>query len=112
MSKFDINSLRQEFSKENNRGGNKTFYPFWDMGEDQSVIVRFLPDINEKNPRAFIVEKVFHVLVLNGKKVNVPCLQMYGDECPICKASRDSVRRTDQSKAWKYGGPRCGVYRV
>lgn len=102
MSKFDMNSLRQEFSKENNRGGNKTFYPFWDMGEDQSVIVRFLPDLNDKNPRAFIVEKVFHVLVLNGKKVNVPCLQMYGDECPICKASRDFYNKGDEVSGKQY----------
>lgn len=102
MSKFDMNSLRQEFSKENNKGGNKTFYPFWDMGDDQSVIVRFLPDLNDKNPRAFIVEKVFHVLVLNGKKVNVPCLHMYGDECPICKASRDFYNKGDEVSGKQY----------
>lgn len=102
MSKFDMNSLRQEFSKENNKGGNKTFYPFWDMGEDQSVIVRFLPDLNESNPRVFIVEKVFHVLLLNGKKTNVPCLHMYGDECPICKASRDFYNKGDEVNGKQY----------
>lgn len=102
MSKFDMNSLRQEFSKENNKGGNKTFYPFWDMGEDQLVIVRFLPDLNESNPRVFIVEKVFHVLLLNGKKTNVPCLHMYGDECPICKVSRDFYNKGDEVNGKQY----------
>ena len=70
------------------------------MEFDDRATVRFLPDTNEENPYMFFVEKVTHNLEINGERKTVPCLSMYGKECPICAQSRqfykeegdDSVR--------------------
>lgn len=74
-------------------GGNpnanwKLFYPFWKMAVDKTAVVRFLPDLDEDNPMMFLVENLTHELVINGEKKTVPCLEMHGDDCPICALSR------------------------
>jgi hypothetical protein len=63
------------------------YYPFWNIETDTSVTVRFLPDLNEDNPMQFVVEKAMHTLVINGENKSVPCMKMYGHDCPICKVS-------------------------
>jgi hypothetical protein len=37
----------------------------------------------------FLVENLAHELVINGKREKVPCLKMYGEECPICALSQN-----------------------
>ena len=61
------------------------FYPFQTMMEGNTAIVRFLPDLDKNNTLDFLVENFKHTLWL-GK--TVPCLQMYGETCPICELSR------------------------
>jgi len=65
------------------------YFPFWKMKEGERAVIRFLPDKNPENPRGFLAQKVMHVLEINGEKKSVPCLSMYGEDCPICKASQD-----------------------
>lgn len=90
MKKFDLAALKKAYApttEETNRESN--YYPFWNMKTGERCVIRFLPDKNENNPRGFTVEKVFHNLTINGEKKMVPCLSMYGEECPICKLSQE-----------------------
>ena len=72
-------------------GGDNSIYPHWNMEEGQSATVRFLPDGNTKNT-FFWVERAMIRLPFNGIKgemeskqvmVQVPCVEMWGDACPI-----------------------------
>jgi hypothetical protein len=72
-------------------GGDNSIYPHWNMEEGQSATVRFLPDGNSKNT-FFWVERAMIRLPFNGIKgemeskqvmVQVPCVEMWGDACPI-----------------------------
>lgn len=86
---LSLEQLRAAFKKSENNGGNRqnNYYPFWDIKEGQTVTVRFIPDKNTQNPMGFLVEKKTHPLTINGEKKTVPCLTMYGEQCPICKVS-------------------------
>ena len=78
------------------------YYPFWSMQAGQRAVIRFLPDLNESNPRGFLVEKVTHTLSINGQERKIPCLTMYGEDCPICKISQAYYRAKDEINGKKY----------
>ena len=72
-------------------GGDNSIYPHWNMEEGQSATLRFLPDANTKNT-FFWQERAMIRLPFNGIKgemeskqvmVQVPCVEMWGDACPI-----------------------------
>ena len=72
-------------------GGDNSIYPHWNMEEGQSATLRFLPDANTKNT-FFWVERAMIRLPFAGIKgemeskqvmVQVPCVEMWGDACPI-----------------------------
>jgi len=72
-------------------GGDRSIYPHWNMEEGQSATLRFLPDSNTKNT-FFWQERAMIRLPFNGVKgemdskqvmVQVPCVEMWGDACPI-----------------------------
>jgi hypothetical protein len=72
-------------------GGDNAIYPHWNMEEGHSAVVRFLPDGNSKNT-FFWVERAMIKLPFAGVKgeadskqtqVQVPCVEMWGDSCPI-----------------------------
>ena len=109
--KKNLDSIRAAF-KSNERDPNaapaytSNYYPFWNMETDESCTVRFLPDANEDNPTGFLLEKVMHNLVINGEKKSVPCLSMYGEDCPICKVSQQYYKTEGKDspngkKYWK-----------
>lgn len=77
------------------------YYPFWNMKAGQRAVIRFLPDL-VKNPRIFMVEKVSHSLTINGQTRSVPCLSMYGEDCPVCKVSQDYYKANDKINGKKY----------
>jgi len=71
--------------------GDNAIYPHWTMEEGQSATLRFLPDGNTKNT-FFWQERAMIRLPFNGIKgemeskqvmVRVPCVEMYGEACPI-----------------------------
>lgn len=83
--------------QENNSGGNggpsgpNPIYPFWNMQEGQSATLRFLPDGDDSNT-FFWKERLMIKLPFQGVKgetdskpitVQVPCMEMYGESCPI-----------------------------
>jgi hypothetical protein len=72
-------------------GGDRSIYPHWNMEEGQSASLRFLPDGNSKNT-FFWAERAMIRLPFNGVKgemdskqvmVQVPCVEMWGEACPI-----------------------------
>ena len=72
-------------------GGDNSIYPHWNMEESHSAVIRFLPDGNPKNT-FFWQERAMIRLPFAGIKgeadskqvmVQVPCVEMWGDACPI-----------------------------
>lgn len=77
-------------------GSDKSVYPFWNLKEGQEAILRFLPDKNQSNT-FFWVERAMIKLPFAGVKgetdnketiVQVPCMEMYGETCPILSEVR------------------------
>jgi len=108
--------LRKAFdtkaSNENTNSDWKKFFSFWKMPEDTTTIVRFLPDLNEDNPMGFLVENLHHELVVNGEKKKVPCLSMYGEDCPLCEESRKHYDAGDEAMGKKYYKKRSYIGQV
>jgi hypothetical protein len=104
-------------NKSNNKGSNtqsdNSVYPHWNMDEGTTATIRFLPDGDSKND-FFWVEKQIIKLPFNGVKgdpnikqtvVQVPCMEMYGDACPILAEVRpwykDETLKEMANKYWK-----------
>lgn len=93
MTKRTLAALAEQFKQKTNDSGSgdvswKLFFPFWKSDMDTVSVVRFLPDADEENPMGFLVENHSHELTVNGKREKVPCLKMYGEECPVCQLSQ------------------------
>ena len=85
---LSIDQLRAAFKKEESTQSRpNNYYPFWNMQVGEQAIVRFLPDKDQDNHLGFMVEKMMHTLNINGENKSVPCLKMYGEDCPICRVS-------------------------
>lgn len=86
---LSIEQLREAYkTPENTNSRPNNYYPFWQANTGEQAIVRFLPDLDPDNPLGFMVEKLMHHLTINGEDKKVPCLKMYGEDCPICNVSR------------------------
>jgi len=94
-------------------GGDKSIYPFWNLKEGGESVMRFLPDGNADNT-FFWVERAMIKLPFAGIKgesesknitVQVPCVEMYGDTCPILSEVRawfkDPALEDMGRKYWK-----------
>jgi len=94
-------------------GGDKSIYPFWNLKEGSESTLRFLPDGNQDNT-FFWVERAMIKLPFAGIKgeseskpvtVQVPCVEMYGDACPILAEVRgwfkDPALEDMGRKYWK-----------
>lgn len=101
---LSIDQLRAAFKKNENEGSSRpnNYFPFWNIPENSQATVRFLPDANAENPMGFVVEKHMHTLTINGENKSVPCLKMYGEECPICKVSQAYYKEEDKVNGKKY----------
>lgn len=97
---MDIKTLQAAFAPKQASGSR--FYPFWKMNPGETVIVRFLPDADTSNPMGFLIENLTHTLNINGQRKIVPCLSMYGENCPICNHSRKLYDAGDNVNGKKY----------
>jgi hypothetical protein len=92
---------------------DNAIYPHWNMEEGTTATVRFLPDADDKNT-FFWVERQIIKLPFNGVKgdpqhkqvvVQVPCVEMYGDNCPVLAEVRpwykDDTLKDMANKYWK-----------
>ena len=94
-------------------GGDNSIYPFWNLKEGGESVLRFLPDGNTDNT-FFWVERAMIKLPFAGIKgeteskqtiVQVPCVEMYGESCPILNEVRgwfkDPALEDMGRKYWK-----------
>lgn len=104
--KKSLDALKNAFTQKTGGGGGdqswKLFYPFWKMADDTVATIRFLPDLDEENGLGFLVENLQHELIVNGEKKRVACLQMHGEQCPICELSRQYYDAEDTVMGKKY----------
>ena len=97
----------------NTMGGDNGIYAHWNIQEGTTARVRFLPDANTKNT-FFWVERLMIRLPFAGVKgqvdskptvVQVPCVEMYGDACPVLAEVRtwfkDASLEDMGRKYWK-----------
>lgn len=116
MSKLSLDQLRSAFKQNNSNEGNSNlpnnYFPFFRMNIDEEAVVRFLPDANPENEMGFLVEKVMHNLHINGERKNVPCLSMFGEDCPICKVSQQFYKNNDEENGKKYWKKRQYIAQV
>jgi hypothetical protein len=72
-------------------GGDNAIFPHWNIKEGSTTTVRFLPDADTNNT-FFWVERAMIKLPFAGVKgeanskpvtVQVPCMEMWGETCPI-----------------------------
>lgn len=91
-----LKAAESKGSDNNRTGGDNSIYPFWNLKEGQEASIRFLPDGNQDNT-FFWVERAMIKLPFAGIKgqteskptiVQVPCVEMYGDTCPILSEVR------------------------
>jgi hypothetical protein len=75
--------------------GDNASYPFWNTPEGQTSLIRFLPDGDQDNTFFWqerqIIKLPFSGVVGqsdNEVTVQVPCVDMFGDRCPITEAIR------------------------
>lgn len=102
-----LEAMRAAFAPKNSddggsRGGR--YYPLGKVEIDQSVTFRFLPDKNPDNPAGFLKEIVQHNLMINGAEKRVPCLEMWGETCPVCEQAKqyfNANQKAAGSALWK-----------
>ena len=104
-------------NKTSNKGSNtqsdNSVYPHWNMDEGTTASLRFAPDGNPNN-EFFWKEKQIIKLPFNGVKgypdmkkvdVQVPCMEMYDESCPILAEVRpwykDETLKEMANKYWK-----------
>jgi hypothetical protein len=113
--------IRARIAAQDNKSNNKSsgsqsdnsIYPHWNMDEGTTATIRFLPDANNSNT-FFWVERQIIKLPFNGVKgdsnikqtvVQVPCMEMYGDACPVLAEVRpwykDETLKEMANKYWK-----------
>lgn len=102
-------------SRQSSGGGDKAMYPFWNIPNDTTAVLRFLPDGDESNT-FFWQERQIIRLTFPGVKggdenrevtVNVPCMEMFENtgSCPILSQVRpwfkDPSMEAIGRKYWK-----------
>ena len=113
--------IRARIAAQENKTANKgqrtqsdnAIYPHWNMEEGTTATIRFLPD-KDSNNTFFWVERQIIKLPFNGVVgdpnmkqvvVQVPCVEMYGDNCPILAEVRpwykDDTLKEMANKYWK-----------
>lgn len=111
--------IRAKLKAQENKASGENFksdhsiYPFWNLKEGSEAGLRFLPDANPDNT-FFWIERQIIKLPFNGVKgqvdskpvtVNVPCMEMYGEQCPILNDVRawfkDKSLEEQGRKYWK-----------
>ena len=94
-------------------GGDNAIYAHWNIKEGETAAIRFLPDADPNNT-FFWQERNMIRLPFNGVKgemdnknvlVQVPCIEMWGESCPILAEVRtwfkDSSLEEMGRKYWK-----------
>lgn len=98
-----MDRARAAFGKQNTQQFERTpYYPFHKLPEGKSSTLRFIPDANPDNELGFLIERRMHEVHVDGDKTRVACLEMYGEDCPICTLSRQYYKAKDNVNGKKY----------
>jgi len=117
--------LQEKENNQNNFSGDNALYPFWNIPystdtEITPASIRFLPDGNEDNDYFWVeVQKI--KLTFAGIKdgdenkevfVQVPCVEMWDETCPILTAIRPLFKGDKESEktARKYWKKRSYIF--
>src|SRR5687767_787915 len=101
--------LQEKAAKENRVSGDgSSNYPFWNIPETSTAIVRFLPDADTTNP-FFWAQKDTISLTFDGIRggdpkpltIKVPSMSTWSEECPVTEAIRP-LWQSDRETAKKY----------
>ena len=111
-----LQELRAKLQEKENRQSSFTsdnaIYPFWNIPENTTALLRFLPDNDDSND-FFWVERQMIRLPFSGIEgqtqkditVQVPCMEMWGDTCPVLTEIRpwfkDASLEDLARKYWK-----------
>lgn len=115
--KPELEALKKRFQEEKNKGNDsKTFgefYPFWKMQDDEEAHVRIIPFKGQGKADFPFKDRLEHIISINGEDEKIPCLKMYGEECPICAVSQKYYKAKDEEKGkyyWRKKTSLVGVY--
>ena len=92
--------------------GDKAIYPFWNIDEGTSTVLRFLPDGDPNNTFFWVERQMIRLTfpgVVGGEQkpvtVQVPCMEMWGETCPVLTEVRpwfkDASLEDMGRKYWK-----------
>lgn len=111
-AKLQAQDTRSQQNQERSQS-DSAIYPFWNMQEGTNATVRFLPDGDPTNS-FFWIERSLIKLPFSGVKgssdskqvtVQVPCMEMYQENCPILSEVRtwykDESLKETANKYWK-----------
>lgn len=80
-------------AQENRSSGSNdnSIFPFWNIPDDETAVLRFLPDKDETNTFFWRERQMINIPfpgVKGGDEgkpvvVKVPCVEMWGDKCPV-----------------------------
>jgi hypothetical protein len=112
-AKLQAQDNRSQSTTSTKSSGDQALYPFWNIKSGETAQVRLLPDADPTNS-FFWVEKSVINLTFQGVKgtsdnkqytVKVPCMEMYGENCPILAEVRtwykDDSLKDIANKYWK-----------
>ena len=85
-----LQSMESKSKGNSQAQSDNAIYPFWNIDEGTSTLLRFLPD-SDPNNTFFWVERQMIRLTFPGivggdqkpTTVQVPCMEMFGDTCPV-----------------------------
>ena len=91
---------------------DKAIYPFWNIDEGSSTVLRFLPDDDPNNTFFWVERQMIRLTfpgVVGGEQkpvtVQVPCMEMWGETCPVLTEVRpwfkDASLEDMGRKYWK-----------
>lgn len=117
----EIRAKLQQSSQATMSGGDNQIYPHWNIADGQTATIRFLPDGDSSNT-FFWIERNLINLSFAGVKgetnskpvtVQVPCMEMWGETCPILtevrpwfkdKSLEDMGRKYWKKKSYLFQG--------
>lgn len=115
--KLRAEQQKSQFNK-STTSGEGPMYPHWNIKEEDGnyAAIRFLPDGNEDSSFFWIDKLIIKIPFagVKGKstapiKVNVPCMQMYGETCPILEETKP-LWKTDEETARQYYKKRSYIF--
>lgn len=107
-----LQSMDTKSSGSSTGPSDNAIYPFWNIDEGTSTVLRFLPDSDPNNTFFWVERQMIRLTfpgVVGGEQkpvtVQVPCMEMFGETCPILTEVRpwfkDASLEEMGRKYWK-----------